>query len=101
MSPQPQQRPTKTEAIKAFLMASTHRDLAERYHFGMEVQVNVAQDDGERIEGDFRGRQWHGFTDGVHDLEADPHPLERSRRRQFTKTRRWRSTWPRTPWGSA
>lgn len=31
----------------------------------MEVQVNVAQDGGERIDQDFKGRQWHGWTDGT------------------------------------
>lgn len=54
-------RPSKTEAIKAFLMASTHPDLANRYHFGMEVQVNVAPDGGTQVEGSYLGRQWNGF----------------------------------------
>lgn len=53
----------KTEAIKVFLESKTHPDLAQLYNFNMEVQVNVAQDGGERIEGGFRGRQWHGWTD--------------------------------------
>jgi hypothetical protein len=56
---------TKTAAIKAFLMAQTHEDLALMYHHDMECQVNVAQDGGERIEGEYQGRQWHGFTDGI------------------------------------
>jgi len=30
----------------------------------MEVQVLVAQDDGERIDGEYQGRKWHGWTDG-------------------------------------
>ena len=58
-------RPTKTQAIKSFLTARTHADLAELYSDEMETQVNVAQDGGERIDGDFRGRQWHGFSDGM------------------------------------
>lgn len=58
-------QPTKSEAIKNFLTASTHADLANRYSLEMECQVNVAQDGGKRIDGDFRGRQWHGFTDDI------------------------------------
>jgi len=30
----------------------------------MECQVNVAQDSGTRVEGDYKGKQWHGWTDG-------------------------------------
>lgn len=58
-------QPTKTEAVKRFLQASTHADLAELYNHDMEMQCNVAQDGGNRVEGDFKGRQWHGWTDGV------------------------------------
>lgn len=58
-------QPTRTEAIRLFLLAKTHADLANLYSYDMEVQVNVAQDGGERIEGDFKGRQWHAYTDGL------------------------------------
>ena len=57
--------PTKTEAINAFLHNRTHKDLANLYSHNMECQVNVAQDGGERIEGDFKGRKWHGWTDSL------------------------------------
>jgi len=56
---------TKREAIKNFLTASTHTDLASLYTPDMEVQVNVAQGDGERTEGEYKGKMWHGWTDGV------------------------------------
>ncbi len=62
--------PTKTEAIKNFLTDYTHQDLAELYHFGMEVQINVAQDNGERIQGEFKGRMWHGYSDGNEQWKA-------------------------------
>jgi hypothetical protein len=58
-------RPLRTQAVKNFLMARTHPDLANLYSYDMEVQVNVAPDGGERIGGDYKGRQWHGFTDGI------------------------------------
>lgn len=57
--------PLKTEAIKAFLNVNTHPELARLYNHDMEVQVNVAQDGGTRVDNTFKGRQWHGFTDGL------------------------------------
>lgn len=56
---------TRTCAIKNFLQASTLQDLANLYNFNMEVQVNVAQDGGRRIDGDYKGRHWTGWTDGA------------------------------------
>lgn len=57
--------PTKSAAIKLFLTSKGHVDFANRYHLGMECQVNVAQDGGERVSGEFKGRRWHGWSDGV------------------------------------
>lgn len=56
---------TKTESIQQFLNAKAPKDLAELYNYSMEVQVNVAQDNGERVEKEFQGRRWHGWTDGL------------------------------------
>lgn len=67
--------PTKTEAIKRFLEARTHPDLAALYNHDMECQVNVAQDGGNRIEGDFKGRQWHGWSDGIQTWKSFRIPL--------------------------
>ena len=58
------QNPTRTESIRLFLKHKTHQDLALMYNHDMEVQVNVAQDGGER-DGDFKGRQWNSWTDGI------------------------------------
>lgn len=55
----------KTEAIKNFLRNNTHQDLALLYNANMEVQVNVAQDGGERIQGEYKGKSWLGWTDGI------------------------------------
>lgn len=71
----------KTTAIKNLLMAQSPADLATLYSIGMEVQVNVAQDGGTRVDGEFKGRQWHGWTDGIttwktfripHKAKTDP-----------------------------
>jgi hypothetical protein len=58
-------QPTKTEAIKRFLTLKTVPDLAELYNHDMECQVNVARDGGMPITGDFQGRQWMGWSDGI------------------------------------
>jgi hypothetical protein len=63
-------QPTRTEAIKKFLTANTHEDLAGMYHHDMEVQVNVAQDGGERVTKDFKGRQYQAYTDHVQTWKA-------------------------------
>lgn len=57
--------PTRTEAIKLFLASKTIPDLANLYTPEMEVQVNVAQDDGEPIEGEYKGRKWRGYSNGL------------------------------------
>jgi len=57
--------PTRSEAIKRFLLAKTQEDLAALYSIGMECQVNVGQDGGEKMQGDYMGRKWTGWTDGL------------------------------------
>ena len=54
-----------TEAIKVLLLKLSRPDLAKLYNSNMEVQVNVAQDGGTRTEGEFKGKFWHGWTDGI------------------------------------
>jgi hypothetical protein len=56
---------SRTEAIKRFLEANTHSDLANLYSLGMEVQVNVARDDGEKETGEYKGREFVVWTDGM------------------------------------
>mgnify|MGYP001619210480 FL=1 len=53
----------KTQAIKNFLNIKTHQELADLYNFNMEVQILVAQDNGQRIDGVYKGKQWSGFSD--------------------------------------
>ena len=81
----PKSNPTKTQAVKNFLTASTHPDLAALYHYGMEVQVNVAQDGGEResTEG-FRGRTWHSYTDGFQKWYSFRIPRKASTEPEYT-----------------
>lgn len=53
----------KTEAIKNVLKASGNDHLTSLYSEEMEVQVNVAQDNGERIKGTYLGKRWVGWRD--------------------------------------
>jgi hypothetical protein len=57
--------PNRTQVIKRFLEASTHADLASLYNHDMECQVNVGQDGGERVDGEYKGRKWQAWTDGI------------------------------------
>lgn len=60
------QNPLKTEAVQRFLDSMTHPDLAGLYTPNMEVQVNVAKEDGTRVEaGEFKGRAFQAFTNGI------------------------------------
>jgi hypothetical protein len=61
----------KSEAIKKFLEAKSHSDLAKLYHKGMEVQVNAAMDEGRRIEMGGPGtKSGFAFTDGIETWRA-------------------------------
>jgi energy-coupling factor transporter ATP-binding protein EcfA2 len=58
----------KTQAISQFLKLTGNKHLTSLYHYGMEVQVNVAQDDGVRIKGTtFNGRPWIGWKSPTSD----------------------------------
>lgn len=59
------EQPSKTTAIKRFLTAMTHPDLAELYSKDMEVQVHVGADGGTRIDGEYKGRTWRAFEDAA------------------------------------
>jgi hypothetical protein len=61
---------TRTDSIINFLKAYALPDLAELYNYNMEVQVNVAQDGGDRIDGEYQGRQWLGWTDGIEQWKS-------------------------------
>lgn len=76
--------PTKTEAIKAFLTKFTHADLSALYHHDIECQVNVAHDGGERVEGEFKGRQWHAWTDGIQTWKSFRIPYNANTVPEFT-----------------
>jgi hypothetical protein len=67
--------PTKSESVKQFLQSKTHADLYNLYGLNMECQVNVAQDGGTRIDGDFKGKKWHGWTDGISTWKSFRIPL--------------------------
>jgi hypothetical protein len=51
----------RTEAIKAVLACSGNKHLTSLYHVGMETQVNVARDNGERVTAEYNGKRWVGW----------------------------------------
>lgn len=57
----------KTLAIKNFLSMKTVSDLALLYSDEMEVQINVSKGNGEPISGEYLGKRWQGFSDGVRE----------------------------------
>lgn len=63
-------RPTRTQAIERFLKVNAHEDLANLYGPHMECQVNVAQDDGTRINPVFQGRAFLAFTNGTEQWKS-------------------------------
>lgn len=54
----------KTEAVRNFLNAKAPIDLATMFTPNMECQVNTAQDNGERVEGEYDGHRWCAWSDG-------------------------------------
>ena len=80
-------RPMRTEAIGKFLSVMTKPDLAELYNYGMEVQVNVAQDGGDREEGDYKGRKWSGWTDGLTMWKPFRIPFSANKDPNYTDTK--------------
>jgi hypothetical protein len=55
----------RSEAIKNLLTARTHPDLAALYNPHMEVQVNVSQGTGERVDKDYKGKHYQSYSDGI------------------------------------
>lgn len=65
----------RSEAIKNLLQVTTHSDLAAMYHDGMEVQVNVARCGGERVDHEYKGREYHAWTDSFQEWKSFRIPL--------------------------
>lgn len=55
----------KIEAISSFLSKRARPDMAALYKPEMEVQIQVARDDGEPVEGTYKGKLWKAWSDGL------------------------------------
>lgn len=75
---------SRTDAIKRFLTAKAPSDLASLYNFDMEVQVNVAAGTGERVEGEFKGKAWVGYTDGSETWKSYRIPRNANTKPEYT-----------------
>ena len=80
-------QPFKSEAIKKLLTVKTHSDLSNLYSLDMECQVNVAQGDGERIAGEYKGKKWQGWTDGFTTWKAFRIPFNANSDAHYEDTR--------------
>lgn len=56
-----------TLAVKNFLKATAHADFAGYYNPGMELQINVAQDGGNVVRSEFKGKSFLKYTDNVQE----------------------------------
>ena len=75
-----------TQAVKAMLLASTHADLAALYNHDFECQVNVASDGGHKISGEYQGRQWNGWSDGITTWKSFRVPYKAKSEPEYTDT---------------
>lgn len=55
----------RSQIVQNFLKSKTLPDLGNLYSYSMEMQANVKQGDGTRTSGEYLGKQWNGWTDGV------------------------------------
>jgi len=54
----------RSDAIANWLNVKAKEDMARLYTCDMEVQVNVAIDNGERVDNEFKGKKGVAYTDG-------------------------------------
>lgn len=77
----------KTEAVASFLNFKTHSDLASLYNAAMEVQVNVAKENGKQIDaGDLKGRAFNAYTDGMTTWKPFRIPSKAKTEPEYTDT---------------
>ncbi len=77
---------TKSQAIANFLRDNIISDLSSRYNIFMECQVNVARDGGEPISGEYHGKKWRAWTDGVQQWKSFRIPVNAATNPEFNDT---------------
>jgi len=75
---------TRAVVIANFLNAHTRQDLAALYNLKMECQVNVAQDEGQPVEGEFKGRKWRAWSDGSQTWKSFRIPYNAATNPEYT-----------------
>lgn len=78
---------TRREAIANFLRAKAPADLAALFTPEMECQVNVARDNGEQVEGEYQGKRWVAWTDGMQTWKAFRIPFKANTEPEYTDTK--------------
>jgi len=60
----------KLEAVGEFLKTVGNRHLTLLFNPNMEVQINVAKDDGEKIQGVYKGKRWVGWKNDTEQWKS-------------------------------
>jgi hypothetical protein len=76
--------PTRLQAIENFLRVKTHPDLFVLFNPEMELQVNVAQDGGQRVQGEYAGKQWLAWSDGATTWKSFRIPFKANTEPEYT-----------------
>ena len=76
----------RRSAVISFLGAKAPPDIAIKCTEEMEIQVNVAQDDGERVSGTYQGRKWTAWTDGQQTWKSFRIPFNANSTPNYTDT---------------
>ena len=74
----------RTDGIKSFLKAHARSDLARLYNHDMEVQLNVLQKDGERINKEFRGTKYMVYSNGLEEWKSFRIPYKANSEPEYT-----------------
>lgn len=82
---------TKLEAITNFMDGQKIKNQLCPYNRDMEVQVQVKQGEGERVNKSFKGKNFHEFTDGVNTWKSFRIPWNANSTPEFTDTEQ---VWP-------
>lgn len=69
---------TRSQAISNFLRDNAKSDLFNLYSIEMECQVNVARDNGNPISGEYHGKKWKAWADGIEQWKSFRIPFNAS-----------------------
>jgi hypothetical protein len=75
---------TRALVVRNFLLTQAKPDLAALYSLDMECQVNVAQDEGQPVSGEFKGKKWKAWSDGIQTWKSFRIPYNAATKPEYT-----------------